>query len=180
MGKNSFIIYNSDLKGLEYLTDSQIGKLFRALAKLQLEGEEPSLGNNPAMNILFSQIREHIAINEDKYKEICEKRTAAANKRWRGETQGDVQKNANASKSIQMQASGCLDDNDNDNDNVIDIDNVRDACGAKKENKRKNYYSKNTPRLLQGEPTYDMDAFTRQAIGLKYEKKEKGNPSGLP
>ena len=171
MGKNSFIIYNSDLKGLEYLTDSQIGKLFRALAKLQLVGEEPSLGNNPALNILFGQIREHIAINEDRYKDICEKRTAAANKRWHS----GVQKNANASESMQMHASGCLDDNDNDididNDNDNDIDNVRDACGAKKQNKRNNYYGKNTPRLLRDEPTYDIDAFTRQAIGLKYEKK---------
>lgn len=184
MGKGSFILYDNDLRSVDYLTDSQIGKLFRALVKYRLEGVAPNLGKNPALNILYNQIVEHISINEEKYKAICEKRTEAANKRW----DSDKSKNTNACKSIQKDANGCINDNDNENvnanDNVIVNDNGTDACGAKRENKRKNFYNKNLPRLLQDDPSYDLDAFTRSAIGLKYKKKEplkeeKDNPCGL-
>ena len=30
--------------------------------------------------------------------------------------------------------------------------------------------TKNTPALLRDEPSYDMDAFSKKAIGLKYNK----------
>lgn len=166
MGKDSFILYDSDLKGFEFLTENQAGKLFKALIKFRLEGIKPNLGNNAAVNILFNQITEHIAINESKYKATCAKRSEAMKKRW-GNDKISIEEDSILYSTIEKGSP--LGDNENDNDNVID--NVRDACGAKKQNKRNNYYGKNTPRLLRDEPAYDMDAFTRQAIGLKYEKK---------
>ncbi len=179
MGKGSFLLYDADLKGLEFLTDAQTGKLFKALAKYRLEGTLQSPGSNPAVNILLQQMIEHITINEDKYKAICEKRSEAINKRWAKEkkTPKNIQKNTNEYDCIEMNTSEYIYDNDIDNDididNVIDIDNDTVACGAKKENKRNNYYNKKKPFAYEGEPSFDADAFTRKAIGLKFEKKEK-------
>lgn len=170
MGKDSFILYDSDLKGFEFLTENQAGKLFKALIKFRLEGTKPNLGNNAAVNILFNQITEHIAINESKYKATCAKRSEAMKKRW-GNDKKSIEEDSILYSTIEKGSTLGDNDNENDIDNDIVIDNVRDACGAKKQNKRNNYYGKNTPRLLRDEPTYDIDAFTRQAIGLKYEKK---------
>lgn len=181
MPKNSFILYTSDLAGLDYLTDAQAGKLFKAIHKFTSKGTVPALGSNPAVNILYHQITAHITINERKYEELCAKRASAAKKRWSCENGRNMQLNASDCKSMQVHTSECIYDNDidNDNDNVNDIVNDNDACGAKAQNKRKKYYKKDVPALLQGEPSYDIDAFTKKAIGLKFEKKEKDNPEGL-
>ena len=178
MGKGSFILYDTDLRSLSYLTDAQAGKLFKAIANHRLEGSAPDLGKNPAVNILYNQIIEHIAINEEKYQELCAKRSEAINKRWSKAKENPIQKYTNEYSSIQENTNGYINDNDNVNDTVNDndIDNVNGtvAFGVNKENKRKNYYNKNNnvPALLRDEPSYDLDAFTRKAIGLKYQKKE--------
>ena len=162
MEKGSFIIYDSDLENLDFLTELQTGKLFKAPAKYRLKGTEPNFGNNPAPNILFQQLVTHITINEEKYKAICQKNSESAKKRWQN-------------NSMRTHAKLCVNDNDNDNDydNDYDNDNDNEPCGAKRE-KRKNYYGKknDVPTLLRDEPTYDAEAFMRKAIGLKYQKKD--------
>ena len=174
MEKGSFIIYDSDLENLDFLTELQTGKLFKALAKYRLKGAKPNFGNNPALNILFQQMITHITINEEKYKAICQKNSESAKKRWQNNS---MRTHANA---YERNAELCVNDNDNDNDNENDYDNDYDndnePCGAKRE-KRKNYYGKknNVPTLLRDEPAYDAEAFMRKAIGLKYEKKDNKN-----
>ena len=39
---------------------------------------------------------------------------------------------------------------------------------------KENYYNKknNIPNLLRDDPAYDIEAFERKAIGLKYQKKD--------
>ena len=175
MGKESFILYDSDVKSLEYLTDAQAGKLFKSIAKYRQGATKPDLGKNPAVNILYDQIINHININEEKYKELCAKRTQAINKRW-NKNQESNSKNTNEYKCIQEYTSEYLYDNDNVNDNDNDIVNDNDnvACGTKRENKKNNYYNrKNTvPALLRDEPSYDAEAFMRKAINLQYKKRE--------
>ena len=88
---------------------------------------------------------------------------------------------ASVCKCIFCYAIVCL--YDTDTDTVTDTVNVTDTVtdtapyGVKRENKRKNYFDKknNVPNLLRDEPSYDIDAFTRKAIGLKYEKKDNKN-----
>ena len=178
MGKGSFILYDTDLKSMFYLSDAQAGKLFKAIAHYRLEGIESNLGKNPAVNILYNQIIEHITINEKKYQELCAKRSEAINKRWSKAKENNIQQDTNVYSSIQENTNGYINDNVNDNDNVnvndTDNDNGNVASGVNKNNKRKNYYNKNNnvPALLSDEPSYDLDAFTRRAIGLKYQKKE--------
>ena len=173
MGKGSFIIYDTDIGSLSYLTDAQAGKIFKAIADYRHKGVKPDLGKNPAVNILYNQIIEHITINEEKYKFTCEKRSETMKKRWNDKKSSIVDYSAQQSTIVE---GSLLGDNDNVNDivNVNDNDNVNDivAFGVNRENKRKNYYNKNQKFPPEGEPSYDLDAFTKKAIGLKYQKKE--------
>ena len=177
MSKGSFILYDKDLQGVELLSDYQAGKLFKALTKYRLRGETSTFGNNVAATILFQQLIDHIAINEEKYEGVCKKNSESAKKRWQNKP--DIMRaHAQVCERINSDANACVYDNDNDNDNdnvnVNDNDNDNAACGWPKENKRKNNYkSKNTPRLLQDDPNYDIDAFLRKTVGLNYQKKEE-------
>ena len=174
MGKGSFIIYDTDLKSVRLLNEYQAGRLFLAISSYRLEGEEPNLDDDLALKILYQQLIDHISINEKKYKETCERRSESAKKRW-------LEKDANACNSMQMHATLCINDNDNvndnDNDNVNVNVNVNEnenvACGAKKKTKE-NYYNKknNIPNLLRDDPAYDIEAFERKVVGLKYQKKD--------
>lgn len=56
---------------------------------------------------------------------------------------------------------------------VMDIQKEKAKWLEERENKKsqkKTKQAKDTPGLLKDEPSYDMDAFTRKAIGLKYQK----------
>ena len=170
MKKGSFIVYDADLDGLDYISDVQAGKLFKAIRNYRLTGNSSFTTKNPAVNILYNQIIGHISLNEEKYKTLCEKRTQAINKRWGN----DKMKASSEYKCIQKNSNEYLNDNDNvnvndnDNDNVNEYVNVNvnDACGAKTENKRKNYNSKKPPLLLQDDPSYDIEAFKRKSLEL--------------
>ena len=188
MGKGSFIFYDVDFESLEFLSKWQVGELFLAISRYRLKGENPDFGKDSTLKVLFHQIIQHIELNEEKYKAISTKRSEAAKKRWNA-------KDANAYKSMQTDATLCLYDTDTDTvtdtvtdtdtvtvtdtvtdtDTDTDTDTVADtvACGAKKKTKENNYYNKknNIPILLRDDPSYDIDAFTRKAIGLKYENR---------
>ena len=183
MKKGSFILYDADLEGLEYISDLQAGKLFKAIRSFRLGGDSTFVSKNPAVNILYSQITGHISINEEKYNTACKKKSQAMKKRWsednktkeedstlyssleKGCLLGDNDNdNENENENVNVNVNVNVNENDNDNDNKNDIvtDNV--PCGAKTENKRKNCYSKNVPRLLQDEPSYDIEAFKRKSL----------------
>ena len=178
MGNKSFVIYDTDLKSMDFLTDAQIGKLFRAIKTYRLEGKTTDLGKNPALNMLYGQIMEHIIINEEKYKSACEKRSDAMKKRWDEKKSTIVDYSTLQSNIVE---DSPLSDNDNENDNVNVNDNVNDndnehgALGEKIEKKRKKYSGRKPDFYSEGEPTYDIEAFTKKAIGIKYEKKERMN-----
>lgn len=183
MGKGSFILYDTDLESVEFLNENQRGRLFSALLNYRLHSEQPDLNDDVAVKILFHQMRDHIAINEKKYKEICEKRSEASKKRWSAENDSKIQMNANEYKCTEKNANVYLNDNENDNDIVNDIENDNEnvACGAQKKTKeRKNYYNKknNVPLLLRDEPSYDISAFTKKSLEkLRGEKTPKETKS---
>lgn len=162
MGKGSFILYDKDLQGVMLLSDYQAGKLFKALAKYRLEGEITSFDNNLTLTVMFQQLIDHIAINEEKYKALCERNAQSAKKRWNKALSDD-----GLCAGMPTYASACIYDNDNDNDN--DDDNDNDARGAKRDNRKTKEIF---PKRLQDEPSYDIDAFIKKSIGLKYQKKE--------
>lgn len=120
--QKSFILYDSDMFCLRYLTDKQAGILFKSIAALREDAPLPDISSDSALSIAFHQISAHMAMNEEKYAKICEQRAKAAEKRWR--------KDANASVCIQEDTKECYNDNDividNENDNDIDNDNEND------------------------------------------------------
>ena len=175
MGKGSFILYDDDLKYAERLTDSQKADLFTALLKHRFHGEYTDFEDDLPVFMLYNRIIDHVSANEAKYKEICEKRSESIKKRWHSEKKS-TDKYSAPYNCIQEDTIVSDNDNDNVNDNVNVYDNDKDnvACGAKKKTKENNYYNKknNIPKLLQDDPAYDIEAFERKAIGLKYQKKD--------
>ncbi len=179
MKKGTFILYDVDLQAVRFLSDEQAGKLFKALAKYRLKGEYPDFAGDSALNILFHQISEHIAINEEKYRETCRKNAESAKKRWNNQNSADTMPtHAQACERIKSDAKLCLYDTETDTDtvNVYDTETDTDACGAKRKTKKDYYSQRNkTAYQLNNEPSYDMDAFTKKALNLKYippNKKE--------
>ena len=152
MKKGSFILYDKDLQGVLLLSDYYAGRLFKAIAKYRLTGEKTDFGNNLTLMVLFQQIVDHIEMNEEKYEALCKKNAQSAKKRW---ISSDY-------------AHACINDNDNENENVNDNvngnGNDNNACGAKRENKRKKYYNKNED--IKGEPSYDLELFRSRIVGL--------------
>ena len=179
MKKGTFIFYDIDLVSIQYLTDEQAGKLIKAISYSRIQGKEPDFSDDAALKILFYQISEHITMNEEKYKEKCKKNSESAKKRWEKEKSKTTEKQCDC---IGSNTNECLYDTDTetdtytDNDTYTDTDNDNDndACGAKRESKRKNYYSKknNLPVQPKDDASYDIEAFERKAIGLKYKKPE--------
>ena len=185
MNKGTFILYDIDLESIDYLSDAQVSRLFRAIIKYRLKGITPDFSDDAALKIIFHQISEHIALNEKKYKETCQKKSIAMKKRWETSNQNSIEDYRTLCTTIEEgvtlgdtdtdTVTDTVTDTDTDTGTVNDIVTVTDtdACGAKRENKRKNYYNKkkDVPALLRDEPSYDIDSFKRKAIGLKYEKK---------
>ena len=184
MGTGTFILYDIDLEALDFLTKKQVGELFIALKNNRLKGATPDFGSDKTLKVIYHQITKHIAINEEKYAQICKRNSENAKKRWQKDR--NILPHTDAYESIQSDTNVCLYDTDTvtDNDNDTVTDTVTVACGAqKKTRERKNYnhygYGKgkySEPRLLQNEPSYDIEAFTRKAMELKYKKKSDIKP----
>ena len=80
---------------VDKLSDQDAGLLFKSLFKYALEGVEPELKENPALDMAFSIFKQSIDLNEKHYKEVCKKRSESAKKRW------DNTNDTNASICIQ-------------------------------------------------------------------------------
>ena len=73
--KSSFVVYTDIREPLEDLTDEQVGKLFRALLDYVADGKKPSFRGS--MKMAFSFIRRSIDRNEERYREISERRSVS-------------------------------------------------------------------------------------------------------
>lgn len=118
--KTSFICFVEWDETFDFLTDEEVGKIIRALFKHVKDGAEPHFKDR-LLQTHYQILRNAVDRGAEKYEKVCEKRQAAAKKRWE-----DVQMHANASKSMQMHANADFamhPDNDPDNDNNPDPDN---------------------------------------------------------
>ena len=175
MRKGSFILYDADLEGLDYISDVQAGKLFKAIKNYRVNSDKSFVSKNSAVNILYSQITGHISLNEEKYIATCGKKSEAMKKRW-----GAVEKKNHIVKDSTLYSSTeeglLLGDNDNENVNVNDnvndnvneyvndTDTVTVACGAKKENKQINYLSQKPSSSYEGEAINDIELMKERAL----------------
>lgn len=65
MKRNSFIFYRSFSESLEDLSEKQYAKIFKAIVKFALDGEEPTLSG--IEKVVFSLVKPQIEANQRKY-----------------------------------------------------------------------------------------------------------------
>ena len=118
--QKSFILYDDDVECVTHLSTNQAGQLFKAIANLRITGEVTDFGGDTALKILFHQISNHIAINEEKYRQTCERNAQAARKMWKDKSK---QTHTHASECMRTHANASYNDNDNDIDNDNENDN---------------------------------------------------------
>lgn len=120
--RDSFVLYKSFYGPVSGLTDEQLGRLFRAIFRWQIDGvidQDPDTAVNMAVAFITNQFR----IDAEKYRVRCERNQANATIRW------EKAKNATACDRMQTDANGCdpmPNDNDNENDNDNDNENDND------------------------------------------------------
>lgn len=96
MGREYIQLYFSFLEEYSGLTDEQFGQLVRAGLIYGSTNIEPEMTG--WMALVFPTLKRKIDKSNEHYNLVCEKRSASASKRW---------DNANACKSMQMDANGC-------------------------------------------------------------------------
>lgn len=80
--KSSFAVYKNWESILsEVGSDEEIGQLFRALFAFAKRGERP-IFKNGAARVAFNIMSNAIQTDGERWEDICEKRSEAANKRW--------------------------------------------------------------------------------------------------
>lgn len=117
--RDSFILYKSHYEPISKLSDSQLGRLFRAIYQWQINGKaEPG----PDIEIAFSFLVNQFRIDNEKYREKCSKNRDSALSRWQMRTDAD------GCGRIQTGAKHADNDNENDNKNygkaLTDINDV--------------------------------------------------------
>ena len=92
--QRGFIVYGDIQNVLTELDDQQTAQLFRGMVDYFVSGKDPKFTG--VLKFVFIPIKQQMDRNADKYEKKCEKMRENANKRW---------KNANESKSIQLDAN---------------------------------------------------------------------------
>lgn len=121
MERESFILYTSFYEPLKYLSDSQMGKLFRAIFEYQLNGRT-DVDNE--IRIAFEFIKNQLDIDADKWKDEKQKRSEAGKKgmakRW---NKDKIAITNNNKDNTVINAITKITDNVNVNENVNVNDN---------------------------------------------------------
>lgn len=97
MNKDGFIIYKSFFPALEHLTDTQMGRLFRAIFRYQINGTAPDAKDD--IFPYFGFFKGRFDADEEAYNETCRLRAEAAHERWEKERRQKAQTETNAGKS---------------------------------------------------------------------------------
>ena len=113
MKRESFIFYRSFMEALEELNDKQYSKVFRAITKFAIDGEEPQLTG--VEKVIFSLIKPQLIANQKRYDNGCKGGRRPNNNQ--NETETEPNDNQTETKSEPN-------DNDNVNDNVnVNVNN---------------------------------------------------------
>jgi hypothetical protein len=88
----SFLIYKSFYYPIEDLNDEEMGKLFRAIFKFQIDAENMPLPEK--LKMAFDFFKNQFLVDQSKYLNVCHKNSENANSRWKNA------KNAKASDQM--------------------------------------------------------------------------------
>ena len=119
--KGSFVLYFDYRKHLDFLTDEECGKLFKALMDYGETRKEPELEG--AARMAFSFIACQMDRDAEKYAETCRKRSESGKKGGRPKKSDSDDKAKKAKGFSEKQSEAKKPDNDNDNENDNDNDN---------------------------------------------------------
>lgn len=117
MKKNSFILYADYLEKVDWLTDEQMGMLFRAIL-LHENGEEADIQDG-AVKGAYMFIVSDLDKNRAEYEKQCKARSEAGKQGGRPKANESKEKQAKANKANafqKKQVQANKPDNDNDND----------------------------------------------------------------
>lgn len=111
--KKSFVLYCENLEQVSLLSDTQAGKLFKALMRYADSGETPEFSNG-LLQMAFSFMSAQIRRDLDKWEETCQIRSEV------GKKGGAPKGNRNAAKKQPKQPKQPDNENvyENENDNV--------------------------------------------------------------
>ncbi len=96
MRKKSFTIFTESIAQVSAMSDADAGALFKAVLRYSLDGTEPQSGT--LVHFAFLQFKQQIDEDDNRRKEISEKRKESANSRW------GMQLHANGCNCMQMDA----------------------------------------------------------------------------
>lgn len=127
--KDSFILYVDQKELIDTLSDSEAGKLLKAIFEYETTQKLPKLSKT--LNLVFIPIKNALDRNREKYKKACEKNKKNISKRWNKENT----KNTSGKNGIKNNTKNTDNDSDNDTDSDSEYDNDTDSVNdIEKEN----------------------------------------------
>lgn len=128
--KDSFILYNEQKEIIDTLSDSEAGKLIKAIFEYETTLQVPKLSKT--LNLVFIPIKNALDRNREKYEKACKRNKENIQKRWNKENT----KNTSGKNGIRENTKNTDNDNEHDSDNDSEYDNEHDS-DIEKENKEK-------------------------------------------
>lgn len=169
--KSSFVLYDKYDEQIKMLSDQQAGQLLKAIYACRA-GQERAV-EDPAVAILWSVIRQQMAVDERKYQEVCDKRRSAGQKGGRPTKSAAERKleplkerEAPPAKANAFLASVVLADDDDD----LEGDDDKTLFPPKGPQKAADWHERFSPAM--GEKLDEWLAYNA-------EKRQKYKPQGL-
>lgn len=166
--RKGFVLFRDSWPMVELLTLEERGVLLTALFAYAAGDELPVM--EQAVEIVFRGMKASVDQSAERYEATCEKRRAAANKRW-ADANGckSMQMDANASDAMQNNANGMQTDA---NDAEIEIETEKEIETEVIEKKNSPSGSKKKKPKLVFPESLDQD-FVREAFAAFKEMREK-------
>ena len=101
MNRESFIFYRSFMEALNELNDKQYARVFRAITKFALDGEEIELAG--IEKVIFSLIKPQLVANQKRYENGCKhKRNGSETEAQQEQTISKSQPNVNVNDNVNV------------------------------------------------------------------------------
>lgn len=127
--KDSFILYVDQKELIDTLSDSEAGKLLKAIFEYETTQKLPKLSKT--LNLVFIPIKNALDRNREKYEKACERNKKNISKRWNKENT----KNTSGKNGIKNNTKNTDNDNDTDTDSDSEYDTDTDSVNdIEKEN----------------------------------------------
>lgn len=130
--KESFLLYKAFYEPIKYLTDEQMGRLFRAIYEYQINGSEPQADD--VINMAFMFFKNQFRLDNEKYSRLVEKQRDNGKKggRPKKETLSDEPKETQKSQAFPEEPTKAYNENDNVNDNEKENVNEKVSLSARR------------------------------------------------